>query len=158
MPLEHTECTQETTIAEIALGMKFVGETLADMKHTQDRLVSLLEKVATQDARLDHLEDHQEKMFQDVQNLYGRMRDAELVIAAGGLSKLRESVDDLSEKVTSALTKIGKLNTFLKWTTHRYAMVFYAVILAMIFISFLNTASDHWDMFKSVWFFWKGKG
>jgi hypothetical protein len=86
------------------------------------------------------------------------MRDAELVIAAGGLSKLRESVDDLSEKVTSALTKIGKLNTFLKWTTHRYAMVFYAVILAMIFISFLNTASDHWDMFKSVWFFWKGKG
>lgn len=158
MPLDHASCEQETTIAEIALGMKFVGETLADMKHTQDRLVSLLEKVATQDARLDHLEDHQEKTFNDVQNLYGRMRDAELVIAAGGLSKLRESVDDLGEKVTCALAKIGKLNTFLKWTTHKYALVGYTLLIVMVILSFINTATDHWDMFKGAWFFWKGKG
>lgn len=155
MPEEHG-CTHEVTIREIALNMQHVGDTLMGMKQTQERLVLLLETVATQDARLDHLEDHQEKTFQDVQNLYGRMRDVELVVAAGGLSKLRESVDDLSEKVTATLARISRVNTFLKWVTHKYAIIVYLVLIGMITMSFLSDIIYHKEFVQGVWKFWKG--
>ena len=125
---------------EIALNMKHVGDTLMEMKGTQDELVELLKTVAVQNARLDHLEDHSEKIFQDVQNLYNRMRDVELTVASGGISRLRDSVDALAEKVESALSRIGKLNTFLRWTTSRYAQIAYGALLVMLIISVLVTA------------------
>lgn len=138
------------------MNMKHVGDTLMGMKQTQERLVTLLETVATQDARLDHLEDHQEKSFQDVQNLYGRMRDIELTVASGGLSRLRESVDELADKVDVALGRISKVNTFLKWVTHKYAMAVYLILIAMITMSFLSDLIYHREFVQGVWKFWKG--
>lgn len=67
-----TPCEQAATIGNI-------NHTLDRMERTQDRLVAALERVADQGARIDNLESDADRNFRDLETLYSRIRDVELV-------------------------------------------------------------------------------
>lgn len=152
-------CEQEPVIQNIS-------KTLERMEKTQDRLVELLEKVAKQDARLDHLEEHAERNYNELDGLYTRMREVELNQAAYGpaardkfyelVTEMNTKIEDVNTRIELFNSKLSTVTRFYRFTTQKYALYVYGVILGMIGIDFLSNVVNHGEWLKSVWKFLRG--
>jgi len=145
-------CTQETTISHIS-------KTLDRMERSQDRLIELMETVSNQEARLDNLEEHTKKCVEHADILFERVRDLELNTATAPL--FRESTVDSIVKVSESIAKfdcildaltkkIDKLNRFFYFSTHKYALMIYGAILAMVAFGFSMDVLYHLDKIKAL--------
>lgn len=153
-------CEQQDNIVNIS-------KTLDRMEKTQDRLVDLLEKVAKQDARLNHLEEHSERSYNEMDGLYTRMREVELNQAAYGpaardkfyelVNEMNEKIEDVNKRIEIFYTKISPVTRFYKITTQKYALYTYAVIFGIIGLGFISDLFNHSEWLKSIWFFYRGK-
>ena len=152
-------CTQETTISHIS-------KTLDRMERSQERLIELLEKVATQDARIDTLEEYKDKCNDNADILFERVRDLELNQATApqfrqstldSIINVTNKVTELSNKLEPMIGKIDKLNRFFYITTHRYALWVYGIFFTLVIVGSLMDVVYHSETLKAIWFFWKGK-
>lgn len=155
--MEHL-CTQETTISHIS-------KTLDRMERSQEKLIELLETVSNQDARIEHLEEHTKKCVEHADILFERVRDLELNQATA--PQFRQSTIDSIIKVSTEINKledsftkfgkvIDKLNRFFYVSTHKYALVVYGVVLAMILFGFSMDILYHLEKIKAVIAFIRG--
>ena len=105
-----------------------------ERRESEHRLMTILEKLADQGARIDHLEEHSERTYTDVEEMYKRIRDVEMNDASSGPS--RERITDALEKIEHTLDlvtkRLDKLFMFFKWTTHKYAIASYLVLIVMV--------------------------
>lgn len=113
-------CTQETSIRQISY-------TLERMEKSQERVIELLEKVASQDARIDNLEEHKDICAKNAETLFERMRAIELShvessLSINGMAELKDNID--------------KIMNFFRITTHKYAIWTYVVLVAMLCVGF----------------------
>lgn len=155
--MEHL-CTQETTISHIS-------KTLDRMERSQEKLIELLETVSNQDARIENLEGHSKKCMEHADMLFERVRDLELNQATA--PQFRQSTIDSIIKVSTEISKledsfsrfgkvIDKLNRFFYVSTHKYALIVYGVILAMILFGFSMDILYHLDKIKAFIAFIRG--
>lgn len=151
-------CTQESTISHIS-------KTLDRMERSQEKLIELLETVSNQDARIEHLEEHTKKCVEHADILFERVRDLELNQATA--PQFRQSTLDSIIKVSAEISKlddsfakfgriIDKLNRFFYFSTHKFALIGYCVVLAMILFGFSMDVLYHLDKIKSVIAFIRG--
>lgn len=163
---ETTEGVNTMTPCEQASTIDAISHTLTRMEKTQDRLVELLEKVAKQDARLDHLEDHSEKAYNDISVAFDRLRDIELNQAAYGpaardkfyelVTEMNTKMEDVNSRIEMFNSKLSTATRFYKSLTHKYALYFYGFLLALIAINTASNIFNHGDWLKSIWIFYRG--
>lgn len=128
------------------------ADNIRNINTTLDRLVALLEKVADQGARVDHLELHSIDHQKHVENLFGRVRQVELTIAAHNPEKM----DALNAQLEAVCKRLDKITSFYRVITHKRAIAVYTIILAMIVFGFVSDVWNHWEWVKTVWLFWRG--
>ena len=148
-----TPCTQESTIGTMV-------KTLDCMEKSQERVIELLERVANQDARIEHLEEHKDKCVENAEILFERVRDLELNEASSGpmhRENVRTTLGNISDTLEKFEKKVDKLNRFFYVSTHRYALMVYAIVLAMIVGGTVFDFIYHWDSIKAAWLFWNGR-
>ena len=141
-------CNQEQNIAHIL-------HALERMETNQERLVTLMEKVANQDARIIHVEEHAENAYKDMNEIFTRLRECELNQAANGHDRLNETLEELGRKVDSLATRFEKILSFHKIATSKPALYAYAIMLGMLLFGFSSDLWNHWEWVKLVWSFWK---
>lgn len=111
---EH-DCTKADKIDNIA-------HTLERMEESQKSIVELLQKVANQDARLDHLEEHAENSYRDINEVFGRTRLLEI--------------------------QNGKIDTLITIASNKY---FVTVTIGLVIMTAIGSVLDiifHYDTFK----------
>lgn len=144
---QHEDCAQEANIVNIS-------RTLERMERGQERVVELLEKVANQDARIDHLEDTAEIVYRDVNSIFDRVRDLELVQASNGPEtrlKLNEVMEEVSRKMEDINNRIEKILRFYRVVTGKNAKYFYTVILGLVLTGFVSDIANHYDWMKETY-------
>lgn len=132
-----------------------IVKTLDRMEKGQERVVSLLEKVASQDVRLDSLETHSERNYAEMEQLFNRMREAEMNIAASGPTvrqQFHDAMDITGLKIGKLDTKLDKLNRFFYITTGRPALMVYISVITMILV---GTACDLLYHFETIKMFYQ---
>lgn len=131
-------CTQEPVIDSIQ-------KTLERMERTQEKLVTMLEKVADQGARINSLEGHIENSEQASSGMAARIRALELAQATNGPElrlSIQEAITDLSHNVDQVLTK----------TSIMTSKPVYVLFTAMGVLTLIGTICDityHFDTFKA---------
>jgi hypothetical protein len=146
-------CEQEQTI-------NLMSQSLMRMEKSQEYIIDLLSRVANQSARIENLEDHKDTCIKSTDILFERVRDLELNTAAAGpmhRENVRTSLDDMESKIDLLGKKLDKLNRFFYFTTHKYACIGYASVLALIVIGTAMDIVYHWTTIDAIWHFWKGK-
>ena len=138
-------CEQKSAIDQIS-------HTLMRMEQTQDKLVALLEKVAAQDARLDHLEEHGERTYQEMDQLFNRVRDTEMVIASTG-PNFRQTFETTMKQFGE---QVDDLIRFIEILKSRPAIFVYTLILFMIASGTFLDFMYHFDMLKQIIQFVRG--
>jgi len=127
-----------------------------ERRESEARMIATLEKVADQGARIDHIEDTQERSINDMEKFYERVRDLELNQAANG-SNFRERVDESFRKVNESFLsielKLKKLNTILAVTTSKYVLVGIGFLILMIVGGFALDVIYHYDTIKKAFSF-----
>lgn len=140
MPIDHPDfCAQADNIVNI-------GKTLERMERGQDSIVRLLETVSSQNARLDHLEEHSERVYGEVNEIFTRLRDVEVNAASSGPTvrqQFHETIDSLSRQ-------LDKLDHFFRLTTSKAALIVYGVIAAMIVSGTLLDVMYHFETLKAI--------
>lgn len=147
----HEECTKSDKIDSIA-------ESVKRMERGQEQLIELLQKVASQDARLDHLEDHAEKTVNDVNEVFGRVRDLELNQAAYGPEarlQFNNLFDEVSHKMDDVNQRIEKVQAFIRMLTSKPAYYTYGVILFLVTMGAFSDYEFHREWFKNIVAFFK---
>ena len=158
LPVMSVPCTQESTISHMS-------KTLDRMERTQDRVIELLEAVSNQDARIVSLEEHTKKCVEHADVLFERVRDLELNQATA--PQFRQSTIDSIIKVSAEISKlddsftkfgriIDKLNRFFYFSTHKFALIGYCVVLSMILFGFSMDVLYHLDKIKALIAFVRG--
>ena len=145
-------CEQEQNIAHIS-------KTLDRMERSQERVVELLERVATQDARINSLEEHSEYCRRSADIIFERLRDLELNQASSGPAHrehVRECLDSLETSIESFTKKLDKINRFFYLTTHRWALTIYGVILAAIVAGTVMDFIYHMEFIKKIYYLIRG--
>ena len=144
-----TPCTQEQNIEHIL-------HAIERMETNQDRLVNLLEKVANQDARIVHVEDHAENTYKDLNEVFGRLRECELNLAANGHDRINSTLEELTSKIETMNTRLEKVSIKYNMFTCKYAIYFYVGLVGAVFLGFLSDLWNHFEWIKEIWRFWKG--
>lgn len=150
--MAHEPCTQENNIINI-------NTTLERMWTTQERLVVALERVADQGARVDNLEKLTDQRHKDLQILYERVRDAELVIASDSpqeRQKLTSGIERMEDRLELLCRRLDRINKFMSLATHKYAVAIYLSILAMIASGTLIDMICHRDVVEKIIHFVRG--
>lgn len=142
-------CSQRDKIDAIA-------HTLERMEVGQERLVALLEKVANQDARIEHVEEHAENAYRDMNEIFNRLRECELNLAANGHDRINGAIEELTRKVEIMNTRLEKIVSKYNIITSKPALYFYSSIVVAVIISMMSNFANHYDWLKSIWKFWKG--
>jgi seryl-tRNA synthetase len=142
--MSETHCVQETAINHIS-------RTLDRMEKNNEKIVQLLETVAAQTARLEHLEEYSERASTEINTLFDRVRDIELNAAATGPA-VREN---FTTAINALSRKIDKLNTFFRYTTHKYALIAYGVVFLLIVSGTIIDFMYHYDAVKAIFSFIK---
>lgn len=158
-----TPCEQEPIIKNIHKTLERMDNALEgdrkERRASEHRLMDVLEKLANQGARIDNLEESVEDNHKDINILYERLRDVELVEAANGPAT-RQRLDNTLETLTGKLDDVGKrldkLLGFYRLTTGKYAMWLYGAVGGMIILGFISDLYNHYDWMKSVYHFWRG--
>jgi hypothetical protein len=140
-----TPCEQKTAIDHIS-------HTLERMEKTQDKLVALLEKVAAQDSRLDHLEEHAERNYGEMNEIFNRLREAEMTLASSGPT-VRQQFQDTIDGVNR---KLDRLHRFFIMSTSKPAMFIYGGVIIMIASGTLLDFVYHLDTMKAIYHFIRG--
>lgn len=138
-----TPCEQESTI-------KAISQALIRMERAQEYVITLLQDVANQKARIESLEEHKDTCLRNADELFARLRKIELTCAA------QVPPHSITPKIDSLSKKLDKLNRFFQITTHKYALIGYFVILGMIVLGTALDVMYHWDKISSIWHFVKG--
>jgi len=146
-------CEQESSI-------KNITSTLDRMEKGFDRLVELLQSVAQQGARLAHLEQEQIKTDDELNILYGRVRQIELKEAAGEPTtrlEILQAVTEVNAKVDAMSENLKAFDRIYKITTHKYAFWAYGIILGVIVLGFVNDVYYHESTLMKAWEWYHGK-
>lgn len=158
-----TPCEQEPTIKHINHTLERIDGALEedrkDRKESEQRLMTVLEKLANQGARIDHLEATVEDNHKDINVLYERVRDIELVEASNGPAtrqRFETTLETLATKMDHVVVRLDKLLNFYRLTTGKYAMWLYGIVGGMILFGFASDLYNHFEWAKAVWHFWRG--
>ena len=122
-------------------------ENIIRIDRTLERVVAALEKVADQGARITHLEENVEHYFRDMENLYGRVRDTELTLAANSPA-IRENQATQIEILSKKLDKV--LNIVRIVTSKPFMYGFTAIILMIVSGTVLDVMY-HFETLKKIW-------
>lgn len=145
-----TPCEQADNINNINQTLRQLVEMQveerAERRESENRLITALEKVADQGARVDHLEDSQVRYFTDMENLFGRVRDVELNQASNG-SNFRERVDT---ELKSLELKMKRLNTLLAVLSNKWVLAALASLAGMTIVGAALDFLFHYDMLKKI--------
>jgi ABC-type Fe3+/spermidine/putrescine transport system ATPase subunit len=133
----HDDCSQRDKI-------DYIADTIGEMKIFQGRIVDLLEKVSSQEARLEHLEDHSDKTLQDMNELFGRVRDVELNQAANG-SNFRDRVDTALMQLDSKMKRVDLIITVLG---NKYVILSLGAVAIMTVVGAVMDFVYHYDAMK----------
>lgn len=146
-PAIHTIalCAQEGTLAAIT-------KTLDRMERGQEKVVTLLEKVANQDAKIEGLQDGAEKTYKDVNELFTRVRVLEVTSATSG-PEIKQHFHDTIDMLND---KLDKLNRFFSMATSKPAVVMGCVIIGMIAIGTFCDLAYHFESVKAIIEFIRG--
>lgn len=128
-----------------------ISATLIRMEKGQDRVIDLLEKVSNQEARLDHLEEHAERTYKDLNEIFNRLREAEMNIASSGPT-VRQQFNEAIELLTR---KVTKLNNYIAMIQSKPSIVCLSIILVMILCGTLLDFVNHFETLKKIWEFFK---
>jgi septal ring factor EnvC (AmiA/AmiB activator) len=79
-------CQQEGKIARLEATDTSILETLKEIKETNKRFIEVLEKIAAQGARIDSLEHLAKKQRSDINALFSRIRELEMIPGREGAS------------------------------------------------------------------------
>ena len=127
-------------------------KTLDRMEKGQERVVQLLETVASQDIRLNTLETHSERNYGEMEQLFNRVREAEMNIAASGPTvrqQFHDAMDETGAKIGRLDSKLDKLNRFFYLTTSKPAVTLYAAVIAMIAIGTICDLAYHFKFMQA---------
>lgn len=116
-----------------------VAITLARMERGQEKVVELLTQVANQDVRISHLERFSERTYTEINELFTRMREAEMNIAASGPT-VRQQFHDAIDTVNS---KLDTLNRYVQVISSKPVLIVLTVILLAIAVGTYIDFSDH---------------
>jgi archaellum component FlaC len=133
----HDDCSQRDKI-------DYIADTIGEMKVFQGRIVDLLEKVSSQEARLEHLEDHSDKTLQDMNEMFSRIRDVELNQAANG-SNFRERVDTALVSLDKKIKRVDMIITVL---SNKYVIAFMGTMAVMTVVGAFMDFVYHYDAMK----------
>lgn len=137
-------CEQEQAILNIS-------KTLDRMEEGQKSIVDLLKIVSNQTPRIEHLEEHSERTYKEMDEVFTRLREVEMVVAASGPS-VREQFHDTIDIINK---KLDKLNRFFSLITSKPAYTAYTLILSLVAAGTILDAVYHFQTLKAVYLFLK---
>lgn len=157
-PIRHIKvgqtphCTQETNIAVIKEAILVLSDSSKKMEKGQDTIVELLKIVSNQTPRIEHLEEEKERNYKEMQILFDRIREAEMVLAASGPTvrqQFHEAIEEVTNMIQETSNSLAKLQTIFYYTTHKYAIAAYVVLLGMVIFGtvldcYYHTAAVSW--------------
>ena len=133
----HTisDCAQTGTITSIQQTLEQLArlqiEDRQERRDAETRIITALEKVADQGARIVNLELNHTAYKHDVDLLYGLHRDLEL-------------------EVKQENPKITSLYTFYQLTINKYMLAFFGILVVLILIGTINDIIYHFKLFDSI--------
>lgn len=133
-------CQQQTTIQDIK-------HSLDRNERTLDRLVLALERVAEQNSRIEHLEEHTERNFVDMEQLFSRVRDIELNLASQSPATRQHQ----AEQIDVLNKKLDKVLNFIRIVTSKPAMYIMGALVAMVVTGTVFDLLYHFDAIKTIW-------
>lgn len=150
----HDDCPQAPTIQQMA-------DTLHRMETTQKDLVSTMTKVAEQSANIQHNTENITILKKDVDSLFGRVREMEVVMGKNGEGlkmALREIAEEETEHHTADLQRRIQLVESTNKTVERLLILFgnpyfKAVVIILVVMVIVGTTCDvvyHYPLFKKV--------
>jgi DNA repair exonuclease SbcCD ATPase subunit len=147
-----TPCTQENSIAHIT-------KTLDRMEKSQEDIVDLLKIVSNQTPRLEHLEEHSERTYTELNEVFTRLREIEMTVAQSGPTvrqQFHEAIDSVGVKIDLINKGLDKINTLIRVSTSKWALYAYGVLLLCILTGTALDFTFHRDTFLTVYHFIKG--
>ena len=114
-------CSQEGALLNLS-------QAVVRMEAGQERQLVLLEKVADQGARVEHLEERVSDLHTDLNSVYSRVREVELTLKSSSPS-IGES---LNKSLESLSTKLDRITRFIGVITSKYALWVYGSLIFLI--------------------------
>ena len=145
-------CEQAEDIAELRVATQNVAITLARMERGQEKVVELLTQVANQDVRINHLETFSERTYTEINELFTRMREAEMNIAASGPT-VRQQFHEAMDVVNA---KLDTLERYVKIMSSKPALFVMALITFCIAAGTILDIIYHYEAFKAIYHFIRG--
>jgi hypothetical protein len=129
------DCAQASTIGSIQQLLEQLStlqlEERQERREAEKRIISALEKIADQGARIAHLECVDTELKQNVDTLYDRQRE---------LEKCQLEEDP----------RMTAMYTFYQITTNKYALGAGIILLSLLLIGTLNDMVYHTVLFNSI--------
>jgi hypothetical protein len=139
MPQQHDVCEQKEAIIHI-------GHTLKRMEKGQEAIAELLKITSNLTPRIEHLEDVSDRKQEDINNLYGRLRDVELVQAANGPA-FREQFHDRLDNIDRKLDRTTQFVCMLK---SKPARALYVLLIGTVLVGTLCDLMYHFDYVNKI--------
>lgn len=137
-------CNQEGALHNLS-------QAVVRMEAGQERQLVLLEKVADQGARVEHLEERVSDLRTDIHAVYGQVRDIELTLKSSNPEigpTLNNSFEVLSKK-------IDRLSRFVSLISNKYAVWTYMALMAMTVAGTVLDVVSRFEAIKALYLFFK---
>ena len=149
-------CEQNSNIVNMV-------KTLDRMERGMEKITTVLEKVASQEARLDSAESDNIKLYAAQNDIWQRIHiiEGKLASAIPELKiethiALDEAKDAINQTLDEINTKINSILTFFQITTSRPAKVVYGIIVSMIVVGTGLDLMYHVDTIKALYYLVRG--
>ena len=137
-------CTQEAAIINLS-------QAVVRMEAGQERQLILLEKVADQGARVEHLEGRVTDIHIDVNSMYSRVRDIELTLKSSN----PEVGPSLNHSLETLNKKLDRISGFVGFISNKYALWTYAALITMTIAGTVLDVVSRFEALKSLYIFFK---
>lgn len=148
-------CEQADNISHIHDALKRMETASRDerfeRRESEKKLMEILGKVVDQGARMTNVESHLEVHFSNIQEIFGRLHDVEMIQASNGPTiriQLGESINQLESSLQLMTNRLGKINNFIRIVSHKYAVGAYIALAVMTVAGALCDFLYHYETMK----------
>lgn len=126
--------------------IEHIHESLDRMESGVQKVIDLLVQVASQNERLNHLEDFMDHQYTDNTKIYDRLRKVENESIAS-----IPTITNLLEKSLCPLEKkVDRHNRIIYMITHKYSFTAYGAILTIIAFGLILDFWNHYDNIRTM--------
>lgn len=158
-----TPCEQANNIENINKVLVRMEEaTLEDRRERREsekQMMELLQKVADQSARINHLEQQGEHRAHESEILFERMREAELTLASNSPAfrqQTRDKLNEMEDRIGVLLKRMDKVCRIIGFMSHKYMVAVYACFIVFVLAGTLTDFLCHFDTITKIFKFIMG--